>query len=259
MTNAPPCKDSAKLRCATFLRLARYFCPTMRTSLFTLLFASFFLPKLLAQQPDSLRTRRGAARSTDSTALNIARPTATSVDSSAVSALDSAQAKPPKTGLVRRILTKNYPNPRTAAFLSLALPGAGQAYNRKWWKIPIAWGALGGVTYFTVRNVNQYHTLRDNYKLLVDDDPDTNPTESPYNTFDADQTRGYRDQWRRYAEQSYLVLGLTYVLVATDAFVDAHLATFDVSDDLSLRARPATMSAPGFGPAFGVAFTLSVR
>jgi hypothetical protein len=231
----------------------------MRYSLFTLFFVFLFLSELLAQQPDSTRVRAGATRDSALTIDKTGRPDALVRPDSAVAAIDSAQAKPRKTGFVRRILTKNYPNPRTAAFLSLALPGAGQAYNRKWWKIPVAWGALGGVTYFTVRNVNQYHTLRDNYKLLVDDDPDTNPTESPYNTFDADQMRGYRDQWRKYAEQSYLVLGLAYVLVATDAFVDAHLATFDVSDDLSLRARPATMSAPGFGSAFGVAVTLSLR
>jgi hypothetical protein len=161
-----------------------------------------------------------------------------------------------KGNLVRRVLFKGYPNPRTAAILSFVLPGAGQAYNKKWWKIPLVWGALGGIAYGTFDTQKTYHDLRDSYKLLVDGDPDTNPTESPYNTFDATRTKTYRDTYRGYTEKWFLALGVTYLLVVTDAFVDAHLARFDVSDNLSLRFKPSIETTSGI-PVFGIGIALS--
>jgi hypothetical protein len=137
------------------------------------------------------------------------------------------------------------------------LPGAGQAYNKKWWKIPIVWGALGGIAYGTFDTRKTYHELRDNYILLVDGDPNTNPTESPYNTFDATRTKTYRDTYRGYTEKWFLALGVTYLLVVTDAFVDAHLSRFDVSDDLSLRFRPSIETTYGL-PVFGIGISLSL-
>jgi hypothetical protein len=153
---------------------------------------------------------------------------------------------------------RDYPNPRKALILSFALPGAGQIYNRKWWKVPIVYGALGALTWVEINNIREYRALRDNYLLLVDGDDNTNPTEAPYIFLDATQTKYYRDVYRRYVEQSSLALGLAYILAATDAFVDAHLASFDVSDDLSLRVTPRTQAVPGMGPAFGVGLTLDL-
>lgn len=167
-----------------------------------------------------------------------------------------AQAKRP--GVVKRIWTKDYPNPRTAVLLSLALPGAGQVYNKKWWKLPIVYGAIGGFAYAEVNNIRQYRALRDNYKWLVDDDPNTNPTEFPYTQLDATSMRRYRDQWRRYVEMTSVGLGLVYVLAATEAYVDAHLSRFDVSDDLSLRIRPSLQATPDNGIALGIGIALQI-
>ncbi len=155
-----------------------------------------------------------------------------------------------------RFWNDGYPNPRKALFLSFALPGAGQAYNRKWWKIPIVYGALGTLTWLEIDNIRQYRALRDNYKFLVDGDPTTNPTEQPYVSLDATQMRFYRDQYRRYVELTSVGLGLAYVLAATDAFVDAHLASFDVSDDLSLRMRPRFEQGFGGAPVLGFGISL---
>jgi hypothetical protein len=154
--------------------------------------------------------------------------------------------------------TDQYPNPRKAILLSFALPGAGQAYNKKWWKIPIVYGALGALTWLEVDNIRQYRALRDNYKFLVDGDPATNPTEQPYTSLDATQMRFYRDQYRRFVELTSVGLGLVYVLAATDAFVDAHLASFDVSDDLSLRMRPRFEQGPGLAPVLGLGISLQI-
>ncbi|MBC7773814.1 MAG: hypothetical protein H7246_00135 [Phycisphaerae bacterium] len=171
---------------------------------------------------------------------------------------DTLIQKEKKKWIVQRVFSKNYPNPRMAALLSFVLPGAGQAYNKKWWKIPIVWGALAGIGYFTFDTQKTYHKLRDNYKILVDDDPNTNPTESPYNTFDATRTKSYRDTFRGYTEKWYLALGVTYLLAVTDAFVDAHLARFDISDDLSLRLKPSMETTGGF-PVLGLGVALNLR
>lgn len=158
----------------------------------------------------------------------------------------------------KRFWSDNYPNPKKALLLSFVLPGAGQAYNKKWWKIPIVYGALGALTWLQTDNIRQYRALRDNYKFLVDGDPNTNPTEEPYVFLDATRMRFYRDQYRRYVELSSVGLGLAYVLAATDAFVDAHLGSFDVGDDLSLRLRPRFEQGPGAAPVLGMGLNLQL-
>ncbi|MBK8966128.1 MAG: DUF5683 domain-containing protein [Saprospiraceae bacterium] len=203
---------------------------------------SFFSASLgRAQQPDSLSVPVDT----------LASPV---VDTPAVEPDTAAGARKP--GFIRRIFTKDYPNPKTAVLLSLALPGAGQAYNKRWWKLPIVYGVLGGITYFEIDNIREYKRLRDNYKWVVDGDPNTNPTEAPYNQLDATSLKQYRDQWRRYVEQTSLFLGLAYILTATEAFVDAHLGRFDVSDDLSFRVQPRFQASPAGQPVLGIGLTL---
>ena len=199
-----------------------------------------------------------AATAQEQDTLSTVRDTlAPLLDTVALQAASATTAPVKRPGLVKRIWAKDYPNPRTAAFLSLALPGAGQAYNKHWWKIPIVYVVLGGLTYVEIDNVSEYRRLRDNYKILVDGDPNTNPTEAPYNQLDATSMKQYRDQWRRYVEQSSLALGLAYILTATEAFVGAHLSRFDVSDDLSFKLQPKLQASPDTGPVLGIG--LSVR
>lgn len=157
---------------------------------------------------------------------------------------------PPEPGAFNRFFTKGYPNPRKAVLFAI-IPGGGQIYNKKWWKLPIVYGALGATTWILVDNTRQYRLLRDNYKLQVDGDPNTNPEEFPYNAIDPTAMRNYRDQWRRYVELSSVSLGLVFLLTVTDAFVDAHLASFDVSDDLSLHIRPSFDAGLGIGVSLG--------
>lgn len=193
----------------------------------------FFSAKTIAQQPDSVRVLP---------------------DSVAIALSDSLH--PDAQFSFRRFFREDYPKPGRAALLSLLVPGAGQAYNKRWWKLPIVYGALGGMIWLEIDNVRQYRALRDNYRLLVDGNPDTNPSEPPYNQIDATSMKSYRDQWRRYVEQTSLALGLVYLLQVTDAFVDAHLHSFDVSDDLTLRFAPKLDAAPGLGATFGAGISL---
>ncbi len=213
----------------------------MRNLIVLLIFFSASVGR--AQQPDSLPLP-----------LDTPATVADTLTPDPDSAGTAAAAK--KNGFIRRIFTKDYPNPKTAVFLSLALPGAGQAYNKRWWKLPIVYGVLGGITYFEIDNIREYNRLRDNYKWVVDGDPNTNPTEAPYNQLDATSLKQYRDQWRRYVEQTSLFLGLAYILTATEAFVDAHLGRFDVSDDLSFRVQPKFQASPAGQPVLGIGLTL---
>jgi hypothetical protein len=179
---------------------------------------------LCAQQPDSLRIP---------------------IDSIPVSLPDSGQHIAPRSHFIHHFFTDKYPDPKKALLLSLILPGSGQAYNKKWWKIPLVYAAVGGMTWWTIDNVREYHDARDNYLWLVDTDPNTNPV-GKYATGDRETLKSYRDLRRHYAEQTYLGLGLVYLLSLTDAFVDAHLAHFDVNDDLTLGLKTG-IGTPGLG------------
>ena len=129
-----------------------------------------------------------------------------------------------KTGFFRGFFTDGYPNPRKAALMSLVVPGSGQAYNKKWWKVPIVYATLGGLVWLEVTNVRTYREYRYNYKLLADGDPTTNPTDPAYENVDQTTLKSARDAYRKYVDQSSLILGLAYLLTATDAFCGCTIA-----------------------------------
>ncbi|HPG05696.1 MAG TPA: DUF5683 domain-containing protein [Saprospiraceae bacterium] len=124
-------------------------------------------------------------------------------------------------------------SPNRAAIYSLVLPGAGQVYNGRIWKVPIVYAALGTSFYFIRTNKTQYRRFRDAYLIRID----TIPT-----TFDefvdviptAEGIKSYRDQARRYMEISYFSFGFVWLLNSIEAYVDCHLLHFDISEDLSL-------------------------
>ncbi|HNM24943.1 MAG TPA: DUF5683 domain-containing protein [Saprospiraceae bacterium] len=226
-----------------------------------LLFGFFLSITLRAQQPDSASTlpARDSVVSKKAAKMQARQqPAVARADTAGTTILLPDTILPAgthKQGFVGRFFTKKYPDPRKAALLSVVLPGAGQMYNRKWWKLPIVYAGLGGLTWLEIRNANNYREARDNYKWLVDGDPNTNVIPD-YEGVDATSLKNYRDVLRRYLEQSSLILGLAYLLTATDAYVDAHLSRFDVSEDLSMKVIPSTQSTYGMGLAFGVGVQL---
>ena len=118
--------------------------------------------------------------------------------------------------------------------LSFALPGTGQIYNRRWWKPPLVYGGMGLSIYNIVRNTNKYRRFRDAYiqKLAGE------PTEFQGQRFDnANDLKTLRDGYDKNRQLSFVAAILVYGIQGAEAFVDAHLRTFDVSDDLSLRLR----------------------
>nr|WP_245234900.1 DUF5683 domain-containing protein [Tamlana crocina] len=130
--------------------------------------------------------------------------------------------------------------PAKAAFLSAILPGLGQAYNKKYWKIPIVYGAIGTGVYFYINNNKEYNRYRDAYKSRLagfetDEfyfDGQGNKLTSP--RISTDRLEDAQKFYRRNKEISLLVtLGL-YALNIIDANVDAHLMQYNVDENLSL-------------------------
>ena len=120
--------------------------------------------------------------------------------------------------------------PARAAFLSAIVPGLGQAYNKKYWKIPIVYGAIGTSLYFYIDNNKKYHRYRDAYKMRLAGLDDEFKGQYTNNTLiNAQRT------FQRNRDMSLLItLGL-YALNIVDANVDAHLMQFNVNDNLTFR------------------------
>lgn len=126
--------------------------------------------------------------------------------------------------------------PWKAAVMSACLPGLGQIYNRKYWKLPIVWGAIGTSSYFMVTQHIEFIKFRDAYRHVV-------LTETPSPLFpeyglNEDALKAQRDGYERNRNLLIIVTTLLWGLNVVDATVDAHLSTFDVSDDLSIRLAP---------------------
>lgn len=122
---------------------------------------------------------------------------------------------------------------KKAVRYSAMLPGLGQAYNRKYWKIPIIYGLGGFTVYSALQNQDLYIRHRNAYRLRSDDDPAT------IDEFEGQQTARElqlnRDQYRQARDLNWILTLGVYALNLVDASVDAHLFHFNVSDDLSVR------------------------
>lgn len=129
----------------------------------------------------------------------------------------------------------NKKKPGRALLYSAVVPGLGQAYNRKFWKIPVIYSALGGVAFLFNNNNKQYNKYLTGLHELLD----TTITITIFtNNPDTQVITQYKDKFRRNRDLSAVILIAVYVLNFIDATVDAHLYDFDISDDLSLKIKP---------------------
>lgn len=149
-------------------------------------------------------------------------------------------------------------SPFKATMMSVALPGLGQVYNGKWWKVPIIYGGFGGLIYSSVFNDMKCRTFKEAYLIRIDDDPTT--TDQFVGRYSDANLRELVDFYQRNRDLSLIFTGVLYALNIIDASVDAHLKDFDVSDDLSLRIRPTMHQiGPAMMPAPALAFTLRLK
>lgn len=138
--------------------------------------------------------------------------------------------------------------PAKAAFYSAILPGLGQAYNKKYWKIPLVYGAIGTSLYFYLDNNKKYHQYRDAYKRRLEGYNDDN-----YQFLDESRLIAGQKFYQRNRDLSALFVVGFYVLNIIDANVDAALIQFNVNERLSVRPEiyPADVT---FKPNVGLTF-----
>ena len=145
-------------------------------------------------------------------------------------------------------------NPKKAAIRSAILPGWGQIYNKKYWKLPIVYGALGTSAYVFFFNLQTYKDTRDAYKAKYNiRQPGATAADTVAFNNIPDYLKPYsegtlqtnRDSYRRDIDYSVLFFAILWGLNVVDAAVDAHLKSFDVSPDLSLRFKPGYSEMAG--------------
>ena len=153
------------------------------------------------------------------------------------------------TGKTTRNWSDWRPDPQRALWLALVIPGGGQIYNRKYWKLPIVYGGFVGCIYAMNWNNMMYKDYAQAYLDIMDNDPTT----QSYNKFmhlgrqitSANEERyktifkKRKDRYRRWRDMSFFVMLGIYAVSVIDAYVDAELSEFDLSNDLSLRVTPA--------------------
>ena len=126
--------------------------------------------------------------------------------------------------------------PKKAALYSAILPGAGQVYTKKYWKVPVIYGGLITSAYYINESNDFYQLYKSTYLNRLDGDFTDN-----LNYSDSD-LRTLTEHYRRNREVSALLFTLTYILNIVDASVNAHLFDYDVSEDLSLHIQPVYFS-----------------
>ncbi len=153
-------------------------------------------------------------------------------------------------------LIKAQHSPRKAAIRSAIIPGWGQVYNKKYWKVPIVYAALGITGTIFVTNIKTYKDLKFSYAAKYkaslpaydptssypgpyQDSTDYSKIKLRYKPLSLESLRAYRDESRRYIDYSAVFFIIFWGLNVVDAVVDAHLKAFDISPDLSLKIKPA--------------------
>ena len=142
------------------------------------------------------------------------------------------------------------PDPKRALWLALVLPGAGQIYNHKYWKLPIIYGGFLGCTYALLWNQQMYKDYTQAYLDIMDDDPTTasynNMLPYGYDITGREEQfksifRRKKDFYRKNRDLSIFAFFGVYLLSVIDAYVDAQLSTFDITPDLSMKVGPTVI------------------
>ena len=126
-------------------------------------------------------------------------------------------------------------SPRKAAILSSALPGLGQIYNKKYWKVPIIYAGLLTSAYYINENNIQYKQYKNAYLRRLDNNPNNDDFVGKYSSGDL---LILKDFYRRNREISILCFIGTYIINILDASIDSHLFDYDISEDISLQIKP---------------------
>ncbi len=149
-------------------------------------------------------------------------------------------------------------DPKTATWLAL-IPGAGQAYNRKYWKMPIVYAGFAATGYFAITNGNDYRLYRDAYDFKAGIKTDVSEkAKTEAGKYTDENLITLRDYYRRNMELSWIIMAAWYVVQIIDASVDAYFFYYEINDDLTMRIEPKweptfNECAYGYGNGLGTA------
>lgn len=161
-------------------------------------------------------------------------------------------------------------NPKKATIYSAVLPGLGQAYNKKYWKIPIVYAGIGTIFYIADMNGDYYRDYRDAFDYQSGLKTDVNEEiQSLAKRYSSASLISLRDYYRRNMELSWIIMAVWYGVNIIDACVDAHFFEYDIGDDLTLKVEPmiqtnyayweqgtGTGTGYGYGNNYGVSLKL---
>ena len=187
----------------------------------------------------------------DSTATDSIGRMLAPMDSLALHDAQSLMTDSARTPRVKRDWSTWRPDPQRALWLALVIPGGGQIYNRKFWKLPLVYGGFMGCIYAMTWNNMMYKDYSQAYLDIMDDDPGTasyNKFMPPGTTMNSSNEERYKqlfknrkDKYRRWRDLSFFCMVGVYALSVIDAYVDAELSVFDISKDLSLKVEPTVI------------------
>lgn len=212
---------------------------------------------LAAQRTDSLNADKTAAlRELPADSIAIADSIADENKKKLLrmTASPELKAQPVPTDTLRKAISPKVwvPNPIKATWLALVVPGGGQIYNRKYWKLPIFYGGFAGCAYALTWNGKMYKDYAQAYKDAVNENwtsssiTDLLPSgyiDKVSKTQLTETLRKRKDTYRRYRDLSIFAFIGVYLLSVVDAYVDAELSNFDITPDLSMRVEPAVIES----------------
>ena len=161
-------------------------------------------------------------------------------------------SSPTRRQLRQQRLSTFMPDPAKATWSALVFPGGGQIYNHKYWKLPIVYGGFIGCAYALNWNNQMYSDYSQAYLDIMDDDPGTASYEDflpPRYNVEANKDylkrvfKNRKDNYRRQRDLSIFCFIGVYLISVVDAYVDAELSNFDITDDLSVQVRPTTINS----------------
>jgi len=147
---------------------------------------------------------------------------------------------------------------------SAVLPGMGQVYNRKYWKVPIVYGGFAALAYYAGHTHDEFSRYRNALDFRLDGNPDTIDEFSGDPRYTNEVLTRFRDYYRRQRDRTFIWTAFFYALNIVDATIDAHFYSFDVSEDLGMKIGPSLQRPEGFlsdrppgYPGVGIRFSLN--
>jgi hypothetical protein len=159
-------------------------------------------------------------------------------------------------GQKRNFLSDSIHSPRKATIYSAVLPGLGQAYNQKYWKIPVVYAVIGGCLTAALINNKDYGVSK---KELLFRKHNSRRLNSNYLNFEDYQLLELSNYSRKWRDNMFIFTGIAYMLNMVDANVDAHLFNFNVDDKLSMNIMPYTYSQEFNKPVAGLSLRFNFR